>query len=738
MLITVDELRRRVAADMDAVVAELQRATGRFGDDEAHAWKSSLPKLAVFLGSPSLQPLHLYFQERGNLALEYQLPASGSYADAVLLGKGEAGRSAVVIELKDWLTRADRPGKAEGLIERRGAQELHPADQVRGYVEYCRHFHSAVQDAAASVHGCVLFTRDFVTAPYSAAPNDKLVNEYPVFTMADEDLADRVPRYFTERLSAADAEWAERFTQGRYRQQRGFVRQIAQQIIAAKTRPFELLDNQRRAFALCKVVASEILGQWKKGKAQRRVIVVVGPPGSGKSAVAARLWADLSLMDDLPDGNLLFVTTSLSQNTNWADIFRTAAGRGGHGIVRKASAFHPITTGRVGQLRDIHGDGFIGSVATWRENVALVGGMGEGRDGARDMESLVSIVDEAHSLINPERPGGIGNFGFAPTLGPQAYHIIRGSLATFLFLDPEQGFRHRENTSMADIKQWSEELGASVEVVSLAGVQFRCAGSAEYVHWLESFLVGTPSERNRVLATAWYAAMPVEKHQVGGQLAAAEPDPYAYLARNPVPIRRGRVSAPFDFRIFDSPAQLEAAMRAAIGPSDSARLVSSYSRKWKTAGAADPHLLPPSQRDFYFTVPEPWSKVWNVVHGKDDYSFFVQGKPGSAIATDQLSEVGCPYAIRGFDYDYVGVLWLEDLVWRDGRWAVNLEHVHESGVRDLVSRAKREDVGSNNSVLLNKVRQAYRILLTRALKGLFVCIPDVPTRMHMLESLGRH
>ena len=32
------------------------------------------------------EPLHLYFGGRGNLALEYQLPAASSWADVVLFG----------------------------------------------------------------------------------------------------------------------------------------------------------------------------------------------------------------------------------------------------------------------------------------------------------------------------------------------------------------------------------------------------------------------------------------------------------------------------------------------------------------------------------------------------------------------------------------------------------------------------------------------------------------------------
>jgi DUF2075 family protein len=147
-------------------------------------------------------------------------------------------------------------------------------------------------------------------------------------------------------------------------------------------------------------------------------------------------------------------------------------------------------------------------------------------------------------------------------------------------------------------------------------------------------------------------------------------------------------------------------------------------------------------KDFYETVAvegqrQIWSRVWNVVPATDDYSYFVQGLPGSAIADDPLCEVGCPYAIRGFDYDYVGVLWLEDLAWRGGRWRLDLERIHESGVSRLVALASGElNGGPATEELLKKVAQAYRILLTRALKGVFVWVKDDETRRHLESSLA--
>src|SRR6266566_5134940 len=183
MLITIEEFRRCVASDSAGLVSRLQEETGRYCSEEAQAWENSLSKLSRAFEAPSFQPLHLFFGSRGNLALEYQLPAASSWADVVLLGRYETAPAAVVIELKDWTTAGDRPGKAEGLIDRGGRQELHPSDQVRGYTEYCRRFHSAI-DSNTRVHGCVLFTGQPYTNAYTAAPNQKLTCDYPIFTTA--------------------------------------------------------------------------------------------------------------------------------------------------------------------------------------------------------------------------------------------------------------------------------------------------------------------------------------------------------------------------------------------------------------------------------------------------------------------------------------------------------------------------------------------------------------------------
>jgi DUF2075 family protein len=198
----------------------------------------------------------------------------------------------------------------------------------------------------------------------------------------------------------------------------------------------------------------------------------------------------------------------------------------------------------------------------------------------------------------------------------------------------------------------------------------------------------------------------------------------------------------FAVDIYEGLPEMERRLREQVEQGHNCRLLASYARKWRTKDVARPHALPPDLMDFDLSFQrgsnnDSWSRIWNFAP-KADYTLFVQAPAGSMMNQDPLCEIGCPYVVRGFDFDYVGLLWLEDLVWRNGRWLVQPEHVHETGIKRLIGAARKESDphGPAHKRLLKPVQQAYRILLTRAIKGLFIWCADDETRSHLKECFN--
>ena len=103
-----------------------------------------------------------------------------------------------------------------------------------------------------------------------------------------------------------------------------------------------------------------------------------------------------------------------------------------------------------------------------------------------------------------------------------------------------------------------------------------------------------------------------------------------------------------------------------------------------------------------------WSMPWNA---KSDARKLGPGIPKSdfwASAKEGIDQVGCVYTAQGFEFDYVGVIFGPDLVYRpmDGGWIGQRDQSSDRVVRSGVTDAEFTDF----------VKSTYRVLLCHRIR----------------------
>ena len=102
MLLEVNTFCSWVENNLNGLIDSLSVQTSFYGENHKNAWRKSLPQLSKVLSHSRLSGFHLQIGEPGSLSIEYNLPASSSWCDAVLLGRNEKLPVAIMLELKDW------------------------------------------------------------------------------------------------------------------------------------------------------------------------------------------------------------------------------------------------------------------------------------------------------------------------------------------------------------------------------------------------------------------------------------------------------------------------------------------------------------------------------------------------------------------------------------------------------------------------------------------------------------
>lgn len=299
--------------------------------------------------------------------------------------------------------------------------------------------------------------------------------------------------------------------------------------------------------------------------------------------------------------------------------------------------------------------------------------------GSND-ENVFDIVvnDEAHRLWDFRRQV-YSNINKKLSDTPMIEEIISASKVNAFFLDDNQSVRSNEIGSVEFIKNQAKKLDVNVDFIDL-NTQFRCSGSEAYIKWVD-YILGF-----------------CEKNSKNWQRYES-----------------------YDFKIFDTIEELQHRLDVLKESGNKCRLVAGFCWKWHPKMAGIHHDIKDNR---FGKWSAPWIENTNQASSKN-----VLTHPYYRWANDEeyYSQVGSIYSVQGFEFDYIGLIFGEDLIRRNNTWEINLEKNKDSAFKRNIK---------NDEEAKEKLKNIYRVLLTRGMKGTYVYFLDNETKLHFTQVLS--
>lgn len=287
----------------------------------------------------------------------------------------------------------------------------------------------------------------------------------------------------------------------------------------------------------------------------------------------------------------------------------------------------------------------------------------------------VLVADEAHRIRK------LSSNRYTPrekrSNEAQVDELIKASKVVVFFIDDDQVVRPDEIGSVQYIKEAASRNNCSLFEYQLEA-QFRCAGSDAFVNWINNTL-GIRKTANIL----WQG------------------------------------NEGFDFRIFDSPTTMEDAIREKVREGFTGRMTAGFCWPWSEA-----RLDGTLEAD---VVVGDYRRPWNA---KPEATRLAKGIPKAVLwAHDPngIEQVGCVYTAQGFEFDYAGVIFGKDL-----RYDMDKSTWIGDKGRSFDSPVKR-----SKDRFTDLVKNTYRVLLTRGIKGCYVYFEDKDTERFFRSRMDR-
>lgn len=254
----------------------------------------------------------------------------------------------------------------------------------------------------------------------------------------------------------------------------------------------------------------------------------------------------------------------------------------------------------------------------------------------------------------------------------QIHEIIHAARLSVFFIDECQRVTVKDIGSVGEIKRWAAVNGAEVYEEELTS-QFRCNGSDGYLAWLDDVL--------EIRETANYDIEGID----------------------------------YDFEVLDSPDEMRQKVIERNQGSNKSRILAGYCWNWPRAGRAD-------------------TNTHEIIIGDFEISWNLDGGEAFALSPTSINEAGCIHTTQGLEFEYVGVIIGDDLRYEGDH--VVTDYTKRAGTDQSIKGLKkmeREDPKHALKLADEIIKNTYRTLMTRGMKGCYVYATDPNLRSYLKE-----
>lgn len=406
------------------ILLKLGRHTSK---SEFRAWENSLNYMYKVLNDEEIPA-------DAGIAIEYNIPQTSKRVDFMISGYGNCDEPGmVIIELKQWESLAEVKG-TDALVETYtgGANRrvVHPSYQVWSYAKIICDYNQAVQDRKVKLSPCVCL-HNYIrreSDPIDAEQYRDYYEEAPIYTKGQ---LSNLREFIKKSIHKGDGkEVLYLIDHGKIRPSKSLQNTIGSMLKGNKE--FIMIDEQKVAYEEILRLSLRSQRDFKK-----RVIIVQGGPGTGKTVIAVNLLAELTQRDQM--------VQYVSKNSAPRQVYLKKL----KGHIKKSSI-----------------DNMFKGSGTYIE--------------ADNNVAHTLLVDEAHRLN--KKSGMFHNLG-----ENQIKEIIHAALCSVFFIDESQRVTMDDIGSVIEIEKWAMKDGAEVYHLELQS-QFRCNGSDGYLAWLDDVL----------------------------------------------------------------------------------------------------------------------------------------------------------------------------------------------------------------------------------------------------------